>query len=205
MKRARLQRGFVKARSTPDWGDALDFVGPRVRTASWSWLLLLAGLTAAAWIWPLVRQSDDDLLRAQMDLKRLERAAHRQVLLAKASAQAATASGAASRQGAAAFGRDGQDHVGHHGPVARQQGAVGSDRAPQRPGFARRQAQRFAGMGRQPFARPGFAAQQRVRAGMPPQFALHELQCRFAPVGGDCTPHLGRAAIAEQLDGAPIA
>jgi hypothetical protein len=50
-----------------------------------------------------------------------------------------------------------------------------------------------------------FAAQQRIGTRMPAQFALHDFQCRFASVGRDGSPHLGRAAAAKQLDGAPIA
>lgn len=75
-----------------DWADELDFVGPRVRTASWSWILLLAGLTAAAWLWPMATQADADLTQAQLDLKRLKRAAHQQAIVAKA-AQVAQAKG----------------------------------------------------------------------------------------------------------------
>jgi hypothetical protein len=67
-----------------DWADELDFVGPRVRTASWSWVLLLAGVTAAVWVWPMVTQSDTDMAQAQLDLKRLQRAVHQHTVEAKA-------------------------------------------------------------------------------------------------------------------------
>jgi hypothetical protein len=62
------------------WADALDFVGPRVRTASWSWTLLLAGVVAVAWVVPQVNQAEQALVDAQADLKRLQRAAHQQKL-----------------------------------------------------------------------------------------------------------------------------
>jgi hypothetical protein len=78
--------------SQHEWADELDFVGPRVRTASWAWVLLLAGLTAAVWLWPMVTQADADMVQAQLDLKRLKRAAHQQELAAKA-AQVAQAKG----------------------------------------------------------------------------------------------------------------
>ncbi|MGC4061264.1 MAG: hypothetical protein QM749_10640 [Aquabacterium sp.] len=78
--------------SQNDWADELDFAGPRVRTASWSWILLLAGLTAAIWLWPMVTQADADAAQARLDLKRLQRAAHQQALAAKA-AQMAQAKG----------------------------------------------------------------------------------------------------------------
>jgi len=74
--------------SQADWADELDFVGPRVRTALWSWVLLLAGLTGAAWVWPMVTQADADMAQAQLDLKRLQRAVHQHALEIKA-AQAA--------------------------------------------------------------------------------------------------------------------
>lgn len=65
------------------WADELDFVGPRVRTASWSWVLLLAGVTAAAWLWPMVTQADSDMVQAQLDLKRLQRAVHQHAVAVK--------------------------------------------------------------------------------------------------------------------------
>jgi hypothetical protein len=71
-----------------DWADELDFVGPRVRTASWSWVLLLAGLTAAVWVWPMVTQTDADMAQAQLDLKRLQRAVHQREVEVKATQSA---------------------------------------------------------------------------------------------------------------------
>jgi hypothetical protein len=89
---ARMRAWRGRRASQHQWADELDFVGPRVRTASWSWVLLLAGVTAAAWLWPSVMQADADLTQAQLDLKRLKRAAHQQAVVAKA-AQVARAKG----------------------------------------------------------------------------------------------------------------
>lgn len=60
----------------PDWAEALNLAGPRVRTASWSWVLLLAGLTAVAWVWPQVEQIEAEAAQAQADVQRLQRARH---------------------------------------------------------------------------------------------------------------------------------
>lgn len=66
------------------WADELDFVGPRVRTSVWAWILLLAGATTAAWVLPQVNQADADLSQAQHDLKRMQRAERQQVLAEQA-------------------------------------------------------------------------------------------------------------------------
>lgn len=81
----------------PDWAHELDFVGPRVRTAAWAWGCLLAGILAAAWVWPQVVQVDADLADAQQTLKRLQRAAHQQVLALQAPAVSASRAGQADQ------------------------------------------------------------------------------------------------------------
>ena len=80
----RLQKWGIQQVNRHEWADELDFVGPRVRTASWSWVLLLAGLTAAVWVWPMVTQADADMSLAQLDLKRLQRAVHQHTVEVKA-------------------------------------------------------------------------------------------------------------------------
>lgn len=72
----------------PQWAAQLDFVGPRVRTSIWGWLLLLAGLAV------LAVQVDDwlavqaDQAQAQGSLHRLARAQH-QLKLAQQAREAA--------------------------------------------------------------------------------------------------------------------
>ncbi|RZI84069.1 MAG: hypothetical protein EOP38_10340 [Rubrivivax sp.] len=66
------------------WADALDFVGPRVRTALWSWALLVAGLAACMAVSEQVKGMTADRDEAQAMLHRLERARHQQVLAATA-------------------------------------------------------------------------------------------------------------------------
>jgi hypothetical protein len=58
--------------------DALDFVGPRVRTAPWSWALLTLGLVAALTMADRAQQADNVLMEARQTLSRLERAQHQQ-------------------------------------------------------------------------------------------------------------------------------
>ncbi len=60
----------------PAWADQLDFVGPRVRTARWSWVCLLAGVVAVAWVIPEVNEAQAELAQAHADVARLRRAAH---------------------------------------------------------------------------------------------------------------------------------
>lgn len=79
----RVIAQLSKQASQHAWADELDFVGPRVRTASWSWVLLLAGAAAAVWIWPMVVQADADMAQAQLDLKRLQRAVHQHTVEVK--------------------------------------------------------------------------------------------------------------------------
>ncbi|MDO9237132.1 MAG: hypothetical protein Q7U28_14000 [Aquabacterium sp.] len=76
------------ATRTRPWADELDFVGPRIRTASWGWALLLAGLLAVAWVLPQVTEVDVAQAEAQLTLKRLQRAAHQQAIALKAPKQA---------------------------------------------------------------------------------------------------------------------
>jgi hypothetical protein len=75
--------------SPAHWADELDFVGPRVRTAPWAWLLLVAGLLSLAWALPQVQAVEADRAEAQLTLKRLQRAAHQQAVATKV-AQAPT-------------------------------------------------------------------------------------------------------------------
>ncbi len=67
----------LRAQQAPAWTEALNLAGPRVRTASWAWVLCLAGLTAAAWVWPQVAQLEAEAAQVQADLQRLQRARHR--------------------------------------------------------------------------------------------------------------------------------
>ncbi len=81
----RLMRSPV-----PTWTQSLNLAGPRLPTASWAWVLLLAGLTALAWVLPQVQQADADLAQAQADVQRLQRARHQLDVQAQAQARAAT-------------------------------------------------------------------------------------------------------------------
>jgi len=76
--------GMSRASRVPDWAESLNLAGPRVRTASWSWLLLLAGLTAAAWVWPQVEQIEAESVQAKADVQRLQRARHQAELVVQA-------------------------------------------------------------------------------------------------------------------------
>jgi len=69
---------------SPAWADQLDFVGPRVRTASWSWVCLLAGVVAVVWVIPEVNEAQAELAQAQSDLQRLRRATHQAEVVRKA-------------------------------------------------------------------------------------------------------------------------
>ena len=97
-KQSAKQWASLRA-SQPAWSDELDFVGPRVRMASWSWVLLLAGLTAAAWVWPMVVQADADMAQTQVDLKRLQRAVHQHKVDAQAAQLAQAGSGGEGGKG----------------------------------------------------------------------------------------------------------
>jgi hypothetical protein len=72
------------------WPDALDFVGPRVRTALWSWALLVGGMAACMAVSERAQQSLAARGEAQAMLHRLERAKH-QLTLAQAAPRAASA------------------------------------------------------------------------------------------------------------------
>jgi len=68
---------LAQARAAPPiWTQSLNLAGPRLPTASWAWLLLLAGLTALAWVLPQAQQADEELAQVQADVQRLQRARH---------------------------------------------------------------------------------------------------------------------------------
>lgn len=81
--RPLMRQGRLSWRA-PRWAQALDFVGPRVHTALWSWFLLACGLLAAGMLAPRIDQIEQDRRDAQISLQRLNRAAHQQALAAKA-------------------------------------------------------------------------------------------------------------------------
>lgn len=89
---------------TAPWAEALDFVGPRVRTALWSWALLVLGMAACM----AVAEQAQTVLTAQegtaATLRRLERARHQQTLAQapprSAASVASAASGAQAKAGA---------------------------------------------------------------------------------------------------------
>jgi len=74
------------------WSEALDFVGPRVRTALWSWALLVLGMAAcmamAERAQALMATQDE----AQASLRRLERARHQKTIALTAPRAASSAS-----------------------------------------------------------------------------------------------------------------
>jgi hypothetical protein len=80
IKGLQVWRGRLQ---NPSWAEALDFVGPRVRTATWSWAVLGAGVLALL----VVADQGDALHQAideeQAQLKRLS-TADRAVRLARA-------------------------------------------------------------------------------------------------------------------------
>ncbi|RZL00973.1 MAG: hypothetical protein EOP36_13440 [Rubrivivax sp.] len=76
--------------------EALDFVGPRVRTAVWSWGLLVAGLVAALSVADQAQQTQESLDEATQTLGRLERARHQQQVARTAPRAAREASASAS-------------------------------------------------------------------------------------------------------------
>lgn len=91
----------------PEWAAQLDFVGPRVRTSIWGWLLLLTGLSV------LAMQADDllavqaDQAQAQDSLHRLARAQH-QLKLAQQARDAAARKPASQE---ARLSADGYQHA----------------------------------------------------------------------------------------------
>ncbi|MES2089037.1 MAG: hypothetical protein V4532_03505 [Pseudomonadota bacterium] len=79
------------------WADGLDFVGPRVRTALWSWALLVGGLAACMAVSEQAQQFITHRDEAQAMLHRLERAQHQQTM-ARAAPRAASSPGQAVAQ-----------------------------------------------------------------------------------------------------------
>jgi hypothetical protein len=73
----------------PTWAQSLNLAGPRLPTASWAWVLLLAGLTALAWVLPQVQQLEAEQAQAQADVQRLQRARHQLEVQALAQTRAA--------------------------------------------------------------------------------------------------------------------
>ena len=86
--------------AAPTWTQALNLAGPRLPTASWAWVLLLAGLTALAWVLPQAQQADADLAQAQADVQRLQRARHQLEVQAQAQARATRAPALPTEAGA---------------------------------------------------------------------------------------------------------
>jgi hypothetical protein len=68
----------------PAWADQLDFVGPRVRTSAWAWLVLVAGLSMLVAQADELEQAQSEQSLAQEGLRRLERAAHQASLAQQA-------------------------------------------------------------------------------------------------------------------------
>ncbi|MDI1257901.1 hypothetical protein [Aquabacterium sp.] len=79
------------------WADELDFAGPRVRTALWSWALLILGVAACMAVAEQAQEAAVAQAEAQAMLHRLERAQHQQTM-ARAAPRAASAAGPAARQ-----------------------------------------------------------------------------------------------------------
>ena len=79
------------------WADELDFAGPRVRTALWSWALLIMGLAACMAVAEQAQEATVAQSEAQAMLHRLERAKHQQTM-ARAAPRAASAAGLSTRQ-----------------------------------------------------------------------------------------------------------
>lgn len=73
----------------PDWAAQLDFVGPRVRTSIWGWILLLAGLSVLAVYADDLLTVQADQAQAQDTLRRLARAQHQLKLVQQAREAAA--------------------------------------------------------------------------------------------------------------------
>ncbi|MDO9002197.1 MAG: hypothetical protein Q7V20_01945 [Aquabacterium sp.] len=79
------------------WADELDFAGPRVRTALWSWALLIMGVAACMAVAEQAQEATVAQAEAQAMLHRLERAKHQQTM-ARAAPRAASAAGLPTRQ-----------------------------------------------------------------------------------------------------------
>lgn len=69
-----------RASWSPAWAEALDFVGPRIRTALWSWALLVGGMAACMAVSEQVQQTMANRGEVQAQLRRLERARHQQTI-----------------------------------------------------------------------------------------------------------------------------
>lgn len=74
-------RGVWSARTS--WVDELDFVGPRVPTALWSWVLLAGGVVAMMSAVDVMEQIERDQVDAQQQFRRLS-LADRQMRLKRA-------------------------------------------------------------------------------------------------------------------------
>jgi hypothetical protein len=68
----------------PAWAEQLDFVGPRVRTSPWAWLVLAAGLSLLAVQADEFAHAQGEQSLAQENLRRLERAQHQAKLVQQA-------------------------------------------------------------------------------------------------------------------------
>lgn len=81
-----------RASFSPAWSEALDFVGPRIRTALWSWALLVGGMAACMAVSEQVQEAMAAREEIQAQVRRLERAKHQQAI-ARAQPKAARAAG----------------------------------------------------------------------------------------------------------------
>lgn len=86
------------SRWKPRWAESLDFVGPRVHVALWSWALLVLGLAVGMAVAEQAQTLQSSQDEVQATLRRLERAQHQQKL---AMAAPRAASSAESGQAAA--------------------------------------------------------------------------------------------------------
>lgn len=82
----------------PSWVDELDFVGPRVRTAVWSWLILAAGVVAMMMVVDVMDHLEQDLVDARQQFRRLSQA-DRQLRLNRAIEQGQSSARAESGAG----------------------------------------------------------------------------------------------------------
>lgn len=90
------------SRWKPRWAESLDFIGPRVHVALWSWALLVLGLAVGMAVADQAQTLQSSQDEVQATLRRLERAQHQQKL-ATAAPRAASSADAAQ---AAAFALD---------------------------------------------------------------------------------------------------
>ncbi|MBC7702033.1 hypothetical protein [Aquabacterium sp.] len=80
------------------WADKLDFAGPRIRTALWSWALLVAAMAACMAVAEQAQALITSQGEAQAMLHRLERAKHQQALAAAVPRAASSPAQAADRK-----------------------------------------------------------------------------------------------------------